>query len=69
MSVVFLLIIIGILVASVFLIAFIWAVKTGQFDDSYTPSVRILFDDHISSSPKDEEQTTDMNLEEKSNKS
>ena len=69
MSVVFLLIIIGILVASVFLIAFIWAVKTGQFDDSYTPSVRILFDDNISSSSKDEDQTIDMNLEEKSKKS
>ena len=69
MSVVFLLIIIGILVASVFLIAFIWAVKTGQFDDSYTPSVRILFDDNISSSTKDEDQMIDMNLEEKSKKS
>lgn len=49
MSVVFVLIIIGILVASVFLIAFIWAVRNGQFDDSYTPSVRILFDDPVSS--------------------
>lgn len=46
MSVLFVLIIIGILVASVFLIAFIWAVKTGQFDDTYTPSVRMLFDDN-----------------------
>ncbi len=69
MSVVFLLIIIGIIVASVFLIAFIWAVKTGQFDDSYTPSVRILFDDNISSSENDEDQTNDMTLEEKSKKS
>ena len=43
--------IIGILVASVFLIAFIWAVRSGQFDDTYTPSIRILFDDHISSTP------------------
>ncbi len=49
MSVIFVLIIIGILVASVFLIAFIWAVRNGQFDDSYTPSVRILFDDPVSS--------------------
>ena len=46
MSVIFVLIVIGILVASGFLIAFIWAVKTGQFEDSYTPSVRMLFDDH-----------------------
>ncbi|HKJ80139.1 MAG TPA: cbb3-type cytochrome oxidase assembly protein CcoS [Prolixibacteraceae bacterium] len=45
MSVIFVLIVIGILVASGFLTAFIWAVKTGQFDDSYTPSVRMLFDD------------------------
>jgi nitrogen fixation-related uncharacterized protein len=29
----------------IFLIAFIWAVKSGQFDDDYTPSVRILLDE------------------------
>lgn len=46
MSVIFLLIIVGIVVATGFLIAFIWAVKTGQFEDSYTPSIRILFDDN-----------------------
>lgn len=45
MSVLFVLVIIGILVATGFLIAFIWAVRNGQFDDPYTPSVRILFDD------------------------
>jgi len=31
--------------ASGFLIAFYWATKSGQFEDDYTPSVRILFDD------------------------
>lgn len=46
MSVIFVLVVIGILVASAFLIAFIWAVRSGQFDDSYTPSVRMLFDDN-----------------------
>lgn len=45
MSVIILLIIISIVVALGFLIGFIWAVKSGQFDDSYSPSVRILFDD------------------------
>jgi cbb3-type cytochrome oxidase maturation protein len=45
MSVIFFLIGIGILVAGGFLAAFIWAVKSGQYDDDYTPSVRILFDD------------------------
>jgi len=32
-------------VALFFLGAFIWAVKSGQYDDRYTPSLRILFDD------------------------
>lgn len=31
--------------ALIFLGAFIWAVKTGQFNDNKTPSIRILFDD------------------------
>ncbi len=39
------LIIIGVLVASGFLIAFIWAVRSGQYEDNYGPAVRILFDD------------------------
>ena len=63
MSVVFLLIIIGIVVASIFLIAFIWAVKNGQFDDSYTPSVRILFDDKISTPENNNDSSVD-NLDE-----
>jgi nitrogen fixation-related uncharacterized protein len=29
------------------LYAFIRAVRSGQFDDDYTPSVRILFDDEL----------------------
>ena len=45
MSVIILLIIFSIIVATGFLVAFIWAVKTGQFDDTSSPSVRMLFDD------------------------
>lgn len=41
------------LLAVGFLIAFIWSVKSGQLDDDYTPSVRILFDD-ISQHPNSE---------------
>ncbi|RAK21685.1 cbb3-type cytochrome oxidase maturation protein [Flavobacterium aquaticum] len=47
MSVIYLLITISIVVAIVFLGAFIQAVKSGQYDDDYTPSVRMLFDDEI----------------------
>ncbi|MDA3928251.1 MAG: cbb3-type cytochrome oxidase assembly protein CcoS [Prolixibacteraceae bacterium] len=45
MSVIFVLILISLVVAIAFLIMFIWAVKSGQYDDDYTPSVRMLFDD------------------------
>jgi len=45
LSALFILIGISILVAGSFLAAFLWSVKNGQYDDDYTPSVRILFDD------------------------
>jgi cbb3-type cytochrome oxidase maturation protein len=45
LSALFVLIGISILVAGGFLAAFLWSVNKGQFDDDYTPSVRMLFDD------------------------
>ena len=45
MSVLFILIIVSLLVAAGFLGAFIWSVKSGQYEDDYTPSVRMLFDE------------------------
>lgn len=59
MSVIFFLIGIGVLVAGGFLFAFIWAVKSGQYDDDYTPSVRILFDNKKSDSNNTERKETD----------
>ena len=47
MSVIYILIGISIVVATGFLLAFIWAVKSGQFEDTYTPSVRMLFDKKV----------------------
>ena len=44
MSVLFLLIAAGGTVASGFLVAFVWAVRSGQFDDTCTPAVRMLLD-------------------------
>jgi len=54
MSVIFLLILFSLLLAVGFLIAFIWSVKDGQFEDDYTPSVRILFDNEVPAKPKSE---------------
>jgi len=44
MEVMYLLIGFSLSVALLFLGLFIWAVRSGQFDDSSTPSMRMLFD-------------------------
>jgi len=54
MGVIFLLIIFSLLLALVFLLAFVWSVRDGQYEDDYTPSVRMLFDD-----PKPSERESD----------
>jgi len=45
MIVIFVLIGFSLIAAIIFLIAFFWNVRTGQYDDDYTPSIRMLFDD------------------------
>ncbi len=53
MSVLILLIFCSLLVALGFLFAFLWSVKSGQYDDDYTPSVRMLFDNKTNTDNKD----------------
>lgn len=45
MNIFYLLIGVSLIAALIFLALFIWAVKSGQYEDNYTPSVRVLFDD------------------------
>jgi cbb3-type cytochrome oxidase maturation protein len=45
MSVIILLLIASVSVAALFLGAFLWSVKSGQYDDETSPPMRILFDD------------------------
>ena len=47
LSALFVLIGISIFIAGGFLAAFLWSVNKGQFDDDYTPSIRMLFDDEL----------------------
>jgi len=54
MYAIFVLIIISLTVAIGFLFAFIWAVKSNQYDDDYTPSVRMLFDDEVTTPQESE---------------
>jgi cbb3-type cytochrome oxidase maturation protein len=49
MSIIFFLAVAAILVAGGFLGALIWATRDGQFDDTYTPSIRMLFDNTVKS--------------------
>ena len=45
MSVMILLLLASLVVAIVFLVAFIWSVKNGQYDDDVSPAHKILFED------------------------
>lgn len=44
MSVVYILVPLALIVGSGFVVAFVWALRRGQFDDMDTPAVRMLFD-------------------------
>lgn len=50
MNIIVILITISLCIAIVFLSVFYWSIKSGQFDDTYTPSVRMLFEDKVKSS-------------------
>jgi len=45
MIVIFLLIPLSVVIAAAFLGAFIWAVRSGQYEDTCTPSMRLLPDE------------------------
>jgi len=51
MSAIVILLIASISVAALFLGAFIWSVRTGQFDDEFSPPRRILFDNPVDKTP------------------
>ncbi len=62
MAIIFMLIGISLAVAVAFLGAFLWSVKTGQYEDSYTPSVRILFEENHGSNTNKKDPSTDRNV-------
>ncbi|MEM8508858.1 MAG: cbb3-type cytochrome oxidase assembly protein CcoS [Bacteroidota bacterium] len=53
MSVIYVLLAISISVAILFFIAFVISVRQGQYDDAYTPSVRMLFEDELVDEPSE----------------
>ena len=55
MSVILLLIPLSILIGGVFLAGFIWAVRSGQYEDTCTPSMRLLMDEPVAKSGSQKE--------------
>ncbi|WP_111683892.1 cbb3-type cytochrome oxidase assembly protein CcoS [Winogradskyella tangerina] len=54
MSVIYIVLTVSVIVGMAFFIVFLLAVKSGQYDDSYTPSVRMLFEDELVTEPSKE---------------
>lgn len=63
MSAIIVLILASLVVATGFLIAFLWAVKSGQFEDKVTPSMRILWDDSKKKIKNDESNKTKQGVD------
>ncbi len=61
MNILYLTIFVSLILAITFLIIFIISNKSGQFEDTYTPSVRMLFDDETGYKESKKEQTEDQN--------
>lgn len=47
MEIIFLLLPLSLLLALAAIVGFVWATRSGQFDDLDTPASRVLFDDEI----------------------
>lgn len=68
MGIIYIMLIVSLIIAIIFLIGFLWATKTGQFDDDYTPSVRILFEDeNVKQKTEEEEEKKQQNQTEHGN--
>lgn len=70
MNIIYMLLAISVFVAILFFVAFLVSVRKGQYDDTYTPSVRMLFDDElVKEAPTKTINTPKQNLSQTSKKS
>lgn len=58
MNIIYLLLTISVIVALIFLIAFLLSVKKGQYEDTYTPAVRILFEEEVVTQTENKQTTS-----------
>lgn len=59
MEVVYITIGVSVIIAIIFFVVFLMNIKKGQYNDTYTPSVRMLFDDEEKNSKKDQSRKKD----------
>ena len=60
MSVIFILIPLSIIIAACFLVAFVWAVRSGQYEDTCTPAMRLLVEEKDSATKISQTQKQDQ---------
>ena len=60
MGIIYIMLIVSLIIALFFLVSFFWAIRSGQYDDDYTPSVRILFDDEIVNNNKEKNGSSEV---------
>lgn len=67
MNIIYVLLAISVCVAILFFVLFVISVKRGQYEDTYTPSVRMLFDDElVDEDDREESQDKQSNSKEES---
>jgi cbb3-type cytochrome oxidase maturation protein len=62
MDIIFVLLPLTLLIAVAALVAFVWSVRRGQFDDMKTPALRVLFDDAETKKQESQERSSTKKL-------
>jgi cbb3-type cytochrome oxidase maturation protein len=60
MGVIYIMLVVSLVIALLFLGMYVWATRNGQFDDDYTPSVRILFEEEQEQKQSDNHGNTEV---------
>jgi cbb3-type cytochrome oxidase maturation protein len=60
MGIIYIMLIVSLIIALFFLVSFLWAIRSGQYDDDYTPSVRILFEDELINNNKEKNGSSEV---------
>ncbi len=68
MSVIILLMLASLAVGLVFVGAFVWSVRSGQYEDTLTPSMRVLAEDTRNSGGPAKEKISDESIDRKTNR-